>query len=1248
MQTIPKPHSSVIRSPDVTHKDLTSQVLKPTSSVNVLPSVSKKLIVDSVDDKTCKNSLSVDLSCSQTSNKLTTNHLCPSATLKSSFKKPTRAQQSGVISVFQPRHIEIYFESLPWWLLSLDETWVDTLIFPQFHSEIAFETFIDLSIDKCALIKSCLKKFFKSSRKVFGIHDHTARSSSTALINGSPSFLAHIHSNFQVQEEWIFLSDSFYRQRLRDLPSSFHFCRLRHSQCGGPTTAEVLWSSSDPAVSIVINPITRVIGDFVKYSIRPSPATVQKGHNHLSHVKLLPVNRLNVDIHFPSTFSHTGFGSRPLTAPELACVFGLESSLHDACGLPTFGFPPVQIMDSLLFQFGTFRKWDIANQARCDDFLIQTPRPVPNNSPTYLPSLRRILPNSWIDCGLSSDKVAKADDAEVQYGMWDQRILSLWPHAKVLLRPLRSLMLRYVKRKLYLELLEHLRVTYPALYGDWHAFRCQLYATRFFPEKQLGGMLKPKNSKTFEAYKFARMFDDISHGTNILNSFSQSSFFGWESGSSLVFWRWHHHFRHIAKNGFPAQVSQPLPTNKRRSRTPSKLIHQKLWSKIEKGIRKSYLNIIHSSRVKNVIDYFGVPKAEDIRMVQNGSSCGLNEAVWASNFWLPMSGSMIRVLGYNYKVVDIDLGEMFLNFPLDPQLIPYSAMDISPFRNDFIQSFPNIPLLESSKLFVVNNRCWMGLRPSPEWACRFYYLAEEFIRGDESDRDNPLFWDQVKLNLIGNEGYNASLPNVMKWNSIVGRIAGDIKAYVDDLRAIGWSLEHAWQIARRIASRLQYLGIQDAARKRRVDNGPWAGCIYRSSETAIQRTVTLEKWNKAKKYINDLNKEIESSQEGETWFEFNYLEKIRGFLCHLAMTYEILFPFLKGFHLSLCAYLPKRNESGWKIRDLEWIGFLEKSKLEGKMSQLEVEALLNFKYDPNNRPKKIQVVPRFYSCLKALTSFFESESPPIVTDRTSQVQLLIYGFVDASKSGYGASVDYQDHVRYRIGVRGPDEDEVSSNFREFCNLVETLEEEHSEGRLSNATVIMATDNSTVESALFKGNSSSELLFDLVVRFKKLQLMSGSKFIVTHVSGLRMQHQGTDGISRGSLREGISLGKSMLSFCPWGHSALSRSPTLKAWLQELIGPDLEILSPSDWFTRGHDHLPGYIDNQGFYRNRVKAGKFLWDLPPAAADAALEELRKARLKRRNSTHIILIPKLATTLWLRQLYKSFLRNYKIVKPF
>ena len=136
----------------------------------------------------------------------------------------------------------------------------------------------------------------------------------------------------------------------------------------------------------------------------------------------------------------------------------------------------------------------------------------------------------------------------------------------------------------------------------------------------------------------------------------------------------------------------------------------------------------------------------------------------------------------------------------------------------------------------------MGFKPSPEWACRFYYLAEEFIRGNELDENNPFYWDKIVLNVLGHPKFNPSLPNVIKLNSKTNRIAGDLRAYVDDLRVVGYSLEHAWEISRRIASMIQYLGIQDAPRKRRIDNGPWAGSIFLTTDHLVQKTVAKAKW----------------------------------------------------------------------------------------------------------------------------------------------------------------------------------------------------------------------------------------------------------------------------------------------------------------------------------------------------------------------------------------------------------------------
>ena len=74
----------------------------------------------------------------------------------------------------------------------------------------------------------------------------------------------------------------------------------------------------------------------------------------------------------------------------------------------------------------------------------------------------------------------------------------------------------------------------------------------------------------------------------------------------------------------------------------------------------------------------------------------------------------------------------------------------------------------------------------------------------------------------------------------------------------------------------------------------------------------------------------------------------------------------------------------------------------------------------------------------------------------------------------------------------------------------------------------------------------------------------------------MKAQGTDGLSRGQLREGVSLGRAMYQYCPWAQMACKRSPKLVSWLRSWIGQDAEVLSPSDWFKRGHDHDGGSYD------------------------------------------------------------------------
>jgi hypothetical protein len=55
-------------------------------------------------------------------------------------------------------------------------------------------------------------------------------------------------------------------------------------------------------------------------------------------------------------------------------------------------------------------------------------------------------------------------------------------------------------------------------------------------------------------------------------------------------------------------------------------------------------------------------------------------------------------------------------------------------------------------------------------------------------------WDFVKFNLPGDPAYDAPMPRVMKWDSLIENIAGDVAAFVDDLRASGHSIERAWAV----------------------------------------------------------------------------------------------------------------------------------------------------------------------------------------------------------------------------------------------------------------------------------------------------------------------------------------------------------------------------------------------------------------------------------------------------------------------
>jgi hypothetical protein len=555
-----------------------------------------------------------------------------------------------------------------------------------------------------------------------------------------------------------------------------------------------------------------------------------------------------------------------------------------------------------------------------------------------------------------------------------------------------------------------------------------------------------------------------------------------------VFWRWGDYID-LAVDGCPPFLLFDLPQFKRRTPTPPDDKRPLIAAKLKTIIDRGYLTF---GSVKSLIQFFDVPNADDIRLVYNGQSCGLNKSTCAPNFWLPNTRTALRSLDYNYYALDMDLGEIFLNFPLHHSLQSYSGVDVTPYKVD-------LQIFSEGVSWLHWTRTWMGSRPSPYNAVFFYYLAEEFIRGNEQDKANPFFWDELILNLPGSSTFDPTRPKVIKWDSSNEWIACDLVVFVDDLRGSGPTVELTWALSRVVASRIQYLDIQEASRKRRPPTrtpGAWAGGVFRTSSTNVCVSVSQDKWDKAQRLVKALwdvieqaDASVEETKLLQVELDYKELEISRGFLVHLSMTFEMLKHHLKGFHLALASHLPGRSEDGWKMSDTEWCSYLLIKVEKDLLTDEEAEILAQKSRTDQNPlpPKNVPLIKHLKNDIFALREFFNLEKPPEVQARRQTVHMLLYGFTDASGGGVGSTINIPGvGIRCRIGVWGKDDETQSSNFKEFENVVQTIEEEARNGTLNGASLYLFTDNSTVEGALFEENTPSRKLFHLIVRFRKVQ------------------------------------------------------------------------------------------------------------------------------------------------------------------
>ena len=110
---------------------------------------------------------------------------------------------------------------------------------------------------------------------------------------------------------------------------------------------------------------------------------------------------------------------------------------------------------------------------------------------------------------------------------------------------------------------------------------------------------------------------------------------------------------------------------------------------------------------------------------------------------------------------------------------------------------------------------------------------------------------------------------------------------------------------------------------------------------------------------------------------------------------------------------------------------------------------------------------------------------------------------------------------------------------------------------------------------------------------------GFKLYMVHVAGTRMIDQGTDGLSRGMLLGGVLTGKPMLDYIDLAKGALHRFPPLLNFVKNWIDcPNLEALTPEQWFVEAHGICGGSKDQHGVWipKHASTGQMYLWAPPP----------------------------------------------------
>jgi len=422
---------------------------------------------------------------------------------------------------------------------------------------------------------------------------------SLALISGSSYFVEQVMCT--LPPTWSFICAlSLDHEPTSKLEGLANWFRLRHESFGGVTSGHWWFGSKDGNMKAPSGTRSQLrlghpLSDTKGGRPHPPPDDPDEIFDAVTYVTkprvlhpggFLPIKALRSRVLCHDVYSPTRWVVRPLSVHELGRCYdvtehGLQAlpdkSLQRVAlgGLPFISGPPGRL---LLAVVEAWRDQLERNQANDGGSTPNDNISVPSGA---LEPVRHIspLPTTLEEDCFGREKAAKNDDADILVAHWDRRALSLWEHNSSVMERVSAFSNRFTH--------DPLTAIRKGALNRWchNVFRgLRRYMNKKYPSSWI---TRPHDKDAAHEWSL-----DMEASRDCLQRAVGATWWDWEAGSRLFFWRWPKEAQRWARDGLPIYHHTHLLPRYRTCQPPEAdpVVRVKVQEKIQKFREKGYIS----------------------------------------------------------------------------------------------------------------------------------------------------------------------------------------------------------------------------------------------------------------------------------------------------------------------------------------------------------------------------------------------------------------------------------------------------------------------------------------------------------------------------------------------------------------------------------------------------------------------------------------------------------------------------------